>query len=127
MKSRNLVLRVGLALLALAFVVVGNGCGDGGGEDKDSNPGDPKEITGAAGLSVKVEDYITNIYFDDQYLGTLAPGETRAWNVPVGQHTVTATNAEQDNQHPDSITLDFKENETIPLTITWREEGNSLF
>ena len=59
-------------------------------------------------------DFITNIYFDGDYIGTVAPGATGSWNVPTGRHTVRFTNAEKDNQEPDNVTLEFKENETYP-------------
>ena len=126
MNSRNLVSCIGLALLASALVVSGRD-GERGTEDAKSLPKDPQWITGSSGLSVNVKDCITNIYFDDDYIGTLAPGVTRTWNVPPGEHTVRFTNAEKDNQLPVSKKLEFKENETLPICVTWQKDDHSLY
>ena len=127
MKLKSKMMRFGFALFAMAVITVGTGCDSGGGEDKDNDPGDPKMISGDSTLRVTVNDDITNIYFDGDYLGTVAPGDTQDYSVPSGTHNVKVTNAEKDNQKPDTMTIDFQKGFVHAVTVSWEKEDNSLF
>lgn len=122
MKSGRYVRWMGVALLAAALAGWTTGCDSGGGEDKDDNPGDPVALSGASTLRATVYDDITNIYFDGAYLGTQAPKETRDYGVPTGEHVVKFTNAEKDNQKPDSLTINFQKGYIHPVSVTWEKE-----
>ena len=98
-------------------------CDSGDGKDKDNNPGDPVAITGGSVLRVSVQDDISNIYFDNNYIGTVAPGNTQDFKVPTGEHVVKFTNAEKDNQKPDSLKIVFQENTIHTVTVKWKEES----
>lgn len=116
-----------LGFLLMSFVALGmvSGCNTSDGEDKDDTPGDPVAISGGSVLRVTVEDYITNIYFDGNYLGTVENGHTQDYSVPAGEHVVKFTNAEKDNQEPDSVKITFMDGYIHTVTVKWEEE--SLF
>ena len=117
----------GWLLCMLLLLVFSSGCDSGGGEDKDNNPGAPVAISGESTLRVIVSDDITNIYYDGDYLGTVAPGETRDYDVPTGSHVVKFTNAEKNNQKPGSLTIDFMKDTIHPVTVRWKEEDLDFF
>ena len=127
MKVRGPWLRSVVVLGMMLVSAMGVGCDSGGGEDKDNKPGAPVTISGESTLRVIVSDDITNVYFDGDYLGTVAPGETRDYDVPTGTHKVKFTNAEKDNQKPGSLTIDFMKDTIHPVTVRWKKEDNSIF
>ncbi len=109
--KKMLIIIVSVAM-ALFFV----SCSDSG--DDPDQPA--KEMSGDSALRVdNSSEWDATVYFDGDYIGTVGSHSTRDWDVPVGSHTVTVDNAEEDNSEEVVRTVDFDEFTIYILTVDW--------
>jgi len=116
--NRKLTHWIWFSLFAICLGLFFGGCEGRSGQSADTNPGTPVAVSGDATLQVQVQNYKTNIYLDDKYIGTIAVGVTQSWSIPSGQHTLKATNATAD-YNPEEQTFTIETGQIYTATISW--------
>jgi hypothetical protein len=93
-----------LALLLAGAVLVLSGCATGG------SSGIQSFFTGQSQPTLSIRnDYpvLQYIFVDGQYLGTVATGSTKTFDVSLGKHTITAADSRDGTVYPVSATDTF--------------------
>ena len=91
MKATISFARISIPCFALMLVM---GCEGGSGGDSPDMA--PAAISGNSGLEVRNNsENEANVFFDDVFIGNIAPSSTGKWSVPHGTHRIRITNAEK--------------------------------
>jgi hypothetical protein len=116
--NRKLTHWTWISLFTICLGFFFGGCEGRGGQSPDSNPGTPVAIFGDATLQVQVQDYKSNIYLDDEFIGSVEAGSSEQWAIPSGQHTLKVTNAAA-NYEPQEQTFTITKGETYSVPVSW--------